>query len=103
MYFSDKEKTGETDSAEEPKSIHGLWKSGCTQKVNHWQCDSFGAGGSHQNYLCCRFRNAYDGIDVAGRTFLLSAIVHYMYVLVKQDFSLICFGTKKSDLAPGRG
>ena len=36
VYFSDAEKTGETDFVEKPKSIRGtpFWESGCTQKVN---------------------------------------------------------------------
>ena len=36
LYFSDVEKAAETDSVENPKSIHGtpLQESGCTQKVN---------------------------------------------------------------------
>ena len=51
VYFSDVQKTGKTDSVEKPnfkkQTWHRLCGSGCTQKVNEQQCDSFREGGSH--------------------------------------------------------
>ena len=48
VYFSDVEKTAETDFVEKRKSIYGtpFGKVAVPQKVNEYPCDSFLAGGS---------------------------------------------------------